>query len=168
MSDTIDLGDVDTFTTGTQGRPGQRTFFLQARTGGRVVTVKVEKQQAEALGVYLQRALTDLPSPSDRPVPSALELRDPVEPLFVLGAIGVAYEPDRDRFVLQFDELVETDDEGEPVEGADPRRLRVRLTRGQVAAFCEHAADVVAAGRPTCRFCGRPMDPDGHPCPRMN
>jgi hypothetical protein len=26
----------------------------------------------------------------------------------------------------------------------------------------------VAAGRPNCRWCGFPIDPDGHPCPRMN
>jgi 5-methylcytosine-specific restriction endonuclease McrA len=27
---------------------------------------------------------------------------------------------------------------------------------------------VVAAGRPTCQFCGQPIDPDGHICPRSN
>jgi uncharacterized repeat protein (TIGR03847 family) len=175
MSELIDLGDVDAFTTGTQGRPGQRTFFLQARVDGRVISIKLEKQQAEALGVYLRRALVDLPSPSERPLSSAMELREPVEALFVLGAIGVAFETDRDRFVLQLDELVvsdedddDTDDAGDPVDEVEGRRVRLRVTRGQVAAFCDHTAEVVASGRPSCRFCGRPMDPDGHPCPRMN
>jgi uncharacterized repeat protein (TIGR03847 family) len=42
------------------------------------------------------------------------------------------------------------------------------VTRSQAAAFCERADDLVAAGRPTCSFCGFPIDPDGHPCPRMN
>ena len=40
---------VDAFTVGTVGRPGQRTFFLQARHAGERVTVKCEKQQAAAM-----------------------------------------------------------------------------------------------------------------------
>ena len=47
-------------------------------------------------------------------------------------------------------------------------RVRIHISRGQAAAFCEHADDVVAAGRPTCLFCGRPVNVDGHACPRMN
>jgi uncharacterized repeat protein (TIGR03847 family) len=31
-----------------------------------------------------------------------------------------------------------------------------------------HATRVVAAGRPICPVCGRPMDPSGHFCPRNN
>ena len=50
----------------------------------------------------------------------------------------------------------------------DRGRLRVELSRGQALAFATRAVELVAAGRPTCRFCGLPMDPDGHPCPRMN
>src|SRR5215213_8267178 len=38
------------FVAGTVGEPGQRTFFLQAREGLRVVSVALEKQQVEILG----------------------------------------------------------------------------------------------------------------------
>src|SRR5438477_497658 len=27
---------------------------------------------------------------------------------------------------------------------------------------------VCARGRPTCQFCGNPLDPEGHVCPAMN
>jgi uncharacterized repeat protein (TIGR03847 family) len=60
------------------------------------------------------------------------------------------------------EELVEDPD----VE--DAGTLRVRLTRAQVAAFVAHGRRLVASGRPACRFCGHPIDPHGHPCPRMN
>ena len=72
--------------------------------------------------------------------------------------------------MLMLEEAVETDEEGEPLPESieDQGRLRFRLTRGQALAFCDHADEVVSAGRPTCIFCGQPMDPDGHPCPRMN
>ena len=37
------------FVAGTVGEPGQRTFFLQARSGARMVSVALEKQQVAAL-----------------------------------------------------------------------------------------------------------------------
>jgi uncharacterized repeat protein (TIGR03847 family) len=42
------------------------------------------------------------------------------------------------------------------------------VKRSQAAAFCDRAEQVVAAGRPNCQWCDLPIDPDGHPCPRMN
>ena len=64
---------------------------------------------------------------------------------------------------MVLEELI--DEEEEDDEGAS---VRVRLTRAQVSAFVSHARALVAAGRPPCRFCGLPLDPDGHMCPRMN
>jgi len=46
--------------------------------------------------------------------------------------------------------------------------LRVRLTPAQARAFAKRAAAVVSAGRPPCPFCGLPLDPAGHVCPRQN
>lgn len=164
-----DYDQVDAFTTGTVGRPGARTFFLQARVDGRQVNVKCEKQQAAAIAQYLRRMLSDLPEAVDRPMPTSLEAMPPEHIAFVLGPIGLSFDPDLDRVVLQLDELSEVDDEGEPVLDDDERgKVRVLLTRGQAVAFCDHTDNVVAAGRPNCVFCGGPIDPDGHPCPRMN
>ena len=41
-------------------------------------------------------------------------------------------------------------------------------TTDQARAFARRAAGVVAAGRPPCPFCGGPLDPEGHICPRSN
>ena len=172
MGDFFEFDDADAFTTGAVGPPGLRAFFVQVRAGGRRVTLKCEKQQVGALAQYLQRLLSDLPSPQDRPVPQSLELVDPVEPAaFAVGPMGLAYDRELDRFVLIIEEFVRPNDEtGEPdpAELEDRGRLRVHLTRGQALAFVEHGEQVVAAGRPSCGWCGLPMDPDGHPCPRMN
>jgi uncharacterized repeat protein (TIGR03847 family) len=158
---------VDTFTTGAIGRPGSRTFFLQARQGRTRVAVKCEKQQVAAIVQYLRRVLVDLPPAEDRPVPAALELVEPVEQAFVLGPIGLGYDRSSDRLVLQLEELGVIDEDGEETAGHDSQ-VRIYVTRGQAAAFCDHAERVIAAGRPDCRWCGFPIDPDGHPCPRMN
>jgi uncharacterized repeat protein (TIGR03847 family) len=167
MSAFFEFDEVDAFTTGAIGRPGERIFYLQARAGRRRVAVKCEKQQVSAMVQYLRRVLNDLPPPDDRPVPGALELTTPVEQAFVLGPIGLGYDPGNDRVVVQLEELVETDEEGEPITD-EQGHIRVYVSRSQAAAFCDHADRVVAAGRPDCQWCGFPIDPDGHACPRMN
>jgi uncharacterized repeat protein (TIGR03847 family) len=171
MGDLHEFDEVDAFTAGAVGVPGSRTFFVQLRAGRRRVTLKCEKQQVDALAQYLVRLLDDLPAPHDRPLPQSLELIDPLETVaFVIGPMGLAYDQDRDRFVVMLEESVPVDESGEPdpVVAEDRGRARVHITRGQAVAFAEHAASVVAAGRPPCSWCGLPIDPDGHGCPRMN
>ncbi|MEX0846553.1 MAG: DUF3090 domain-containing protein [Ilumatobacteraceae bacterium] len=166
----FDFDDVDSFTVGAIGQPGQRTFLLQARRGRERVTVKCEKQQAAAIADYLRKVLNDLPPAEDRPMPSSLELAAPLDAAFILGPVGLGYERANDRVLVQLDEIVAVDEDGEPDPEAleDRSRVRVLLTRGQVEAFCEQADQLVAAGRPPCRWCSLPIDPDGHLCPRMN
>lgn len=170
MSVYYDFDEVDAFTVGAVGQPGARVFFLQARRGTVRVTVKCEKQQASAIAQYLRRVLTDLPEPTDKPIAAAMELSPPVEAVFVLGPVGLGYDRTTDRVLVQLEEVLELDENGDPVEDEDDDRghLRVFLTRSQAAAFCEHTDAVVSAGRPACRWCSLPINPDGHACPRMN
>jgi len=167
MSVFYEFEDVDAFTTGAIGQPGARIFFLQARHGRKRVAVKCEKQQVTAILQYLERVLNDLPPPEDRPMAGALELALPVEEVFVLGPIGLGYDRSSDRMIVQLEEVGAYDEEGEEIEGRDGH-IRLYITRAQAAAFCEHGAKVVAAGRPDCQWCTHPIDPDGHACPRMN
>jgi uncharacterized repeat protein (TIGR03847 family) len=54
-------------------------------------------------------------------------------------------------------------------EAPDPEELFVvTLTAAAARAFSKRAQAVVAAGRPPCQFCGNPLDPAGHLCPRAN
>lgn len=168
MSVFYEFDDVAAFTVGTVGRPGERTFLLQARADGQRVTVKCEKQQTAAIVQYLRRVLADLPPAEDRPMSGALELRDPTDPAFVLGPIGLGYDRSNDRVLIQLEEIGEVDEEGEPIEDDDRGHVRLYISRGQAAAFCDHADQIVEAGRPACQWCSLPMDPDGHDCPRMN
>ncbi len=169
-----DFDEVDVFTVGAIGVPGQRTFVLQVRRGRERVTVKCEKQQAGAIADHLRRILNDLPPPADTPVPGAMEIAAPIEPAFVLGPVGLGYDRAADRVLIQLDEFVpvgEDEEDDDPIDLAadeDRSRVRVFLTPGQAKAFIDQAETLVAAGRPTCRWCGFPIDPDGHACPRMN
>jgi uncharacterized repeat protein (TIGR03847 family) len=162
----FDLPDVDRFTAGTVGEPGQRVFFLQASAGGELVTVQCEKTQVGALGEYLAQLLADLPAPDVTSVPSELELLDPVDPVWIAGQIGVVFDESRDRMVVRIDELQDADpEEDDELTGG---MLRVALTRAQVHGFVVRAATLVASGRPECPLCHRPIDPEGHMCIKTN
>jgi uncharacterized repeat protein (TIGR03847 family) len=52
----------DRFIAGTVGEPGSRTFFLQAREGGRIASVALEKIQVVALAQRLGELLEELRS----------------------------------------------------------------------------------------------------------
>ncbi|MGH9183608.1 MAG: DUF3090 family protein [Acidimicrobiales bacterium] len=178
MSTSYDLPEVDRFTTGTVGPPGDRVFYLQAVAGGHVVTLRLEKVQVAALAQYLAQLLADLPPPDPQQLPDQLDLVEPVVAEWVVGQLGVGFDEDRDRMLIRADEAAaaEPDDEegeesllDEPAgAGTDAANARFALTRPQVAAFVVHAASVVAAGRPPCPLCRRPLDPEGHVCVKTN
>ncbi|MEL6890790.1 MAG: DUF3090 family protein [Actinomycetota bacterium] len=171
MSVFYEFDEVDTFTVGTVGRPGARTFYLQVRADGQRVSVKCEKQQTAAIAQYLEKVMADLPPPEDRPMPGAMKLADPVDPVFTLGPIGLGFDRANDRVLIQLEELGDNDDESDDGfdDASDDRgHVRVYVTRSQAAAFVAHAGTVVESGRPDCEWCDNPIDPDGHYCPRMN
>jgi uncharacterized repeat protein (TIGR03847 family) len=158
MSESFDLPEVDVITTGTVGPPGERVFYLQARWGAQILSLKVEKTQVAALIRYLGTLLADLPPPDD--LPSGLDLVEPIEPEWVVGSLGISYDEADDRVVLLAEELVE--------EGEEGAVARIGASRDQVAALALHGAAVVQAGRPPCPLCGEPLEKEGHVCVRMN
>ena len=178
----MELEHVDRITAGAVGEPGERTFFLQAREGDRLVTILVEKEQVELLGTSILEILATVGRETGEGPPSdELGLEPPLEPLWRAGRLSIGYAEERDRMLLEIEELVEEDETApqeqlggqpeEPVEadeGLEPARLRLWATREQMLALARHGATVAARGRPKCRYCGNPIDPQGHMCPAMN
>lgn len=158
----LGLSRVDFITVGTVGPPGQRTFYLQAGQGDLVVSLIIEKEHAAALSLGVQQLLEQLGGvPEGTPIPSELELREPLRPLFRVGSLGLGYDPDEDALVLVARALVQ--------EGAEAPEVHFWCSRAQMYALAEHAAEVVAAGRPQCPLCGEPLEPgERHVCVRGN
>ena len=171
------------FVAGSVGPPGQRTFFLQAREGERVVSIALEKQQVEVLSERIDELLDDVMSQQpDAGVPAvapfALEdsepLEQPIEEEFRAGTMTLSWDPETHRVVVEvfpFTEaaVVSPDQLGEDLEEPEPEEIfLVRITAGAARAFVQRASAVLGAGRPSCPFCGNPVDPDGHLCVRMN
>jgi uncharacterized repeat protein (TIGR03847 family) len=168
------------FVAGTVGPPGERTFFLQARGGGRLVTVALEKVQMALLAEKLDELLleahrrfgVELPNtggPADNE-----PLETPLDEEFRVGTLGLAFDVDTATVVIEAiavgeGEEAEEEADEEPEEAdADRDRLRVRLTPEETRAFIDRAKRVLASGRPPCPLCGQPLDPRGHLCPRHN
>jgi uncharacterized repeat protein (TIGR03847 family) len=161
MSDSFDLDAPDHFTVGAVGPPGQRVFYLQARQARQLLTLKCEKEQVRVLGEYLGGLLAKLPGDAGEDAGDTA-LLEPVDAAWTVAALGVGYDQDGDRVVLETRELLEEETEEEPAVA------RFHLTRGQAAAFVERVRELVQAGRPICTMCSQPKDPSGHACPRSN
>ena len=156
----------DRCVVGTIGQPGNRLFLIQVAQGSRLAAVALEKQQARLLGVRVGEVLDrlaelghDVPEASDSADMGPLDA--PVTVAFRAAAIGLAWDQERGRLVLElFSE--EADESGES------SLLQVLLTPSMAREFASRAELVVASGRPACPACGQPVDPEGHICPRSN
>ncbi|MDX6310145.1 MAG: hypothetical protein QOI06_3191 [Nocardioidaceae bacterium] len=216
--------EPERFVAGTVGPPGQRTFFLQARDGGRITSVALEKQQvallAERLDLLLDEALRRLGGDPRIPAiaPPGLAdkgpLEQPIDEEFRVGTITLSWEEESGYAVIELFSVTEDnvvaqeleDEAGSVAEDGDEQEvgddlgadgveeafvvdeddeeqeqlvvleveveasevLVVRLAPAYARAFVRRAQTVVSAGRPACQFCGGPIDPEGHLCPRAN
>jgi uncharacterized repeat protein (TIGR03847 family) len=167
----------DRFVTGTICDPGERTFYLQAQDGRRVVSVALEKQQSAALADGVDAVLDKLMSEEGNPysipshAPDGLAddgpLTQPVTEEFRVGDMRLAWDASTHQVVIQAAPLV-LDDENEElvVEDADEAEelFVVRIPVGAARAFAARTRAIISQGRPLCPFCEEPMDEDGHVC----
>jgi uncharacterized repeat protein (TIGR03847 family) len=164
------------FIAGTVGTPGERTFYLQATDGTRVVSVALEKQQVAVLADRLEQLLDEVVTRTGTALPATDfdtdALEQPIDEEFRVSAMGLAWDGDQGLVVIEAQaptEDVEVAEETllEDVEDG-PDALRVLIEPRRARAFVERARKVISAGRPPCPLCGQPLDPTGHICPRQN
>jgi len=166
------------FVAGTVGAPGERTFFLQAREGARMVSVALEKVQVAVLAERLDQLLDEVRrrgsggGPTDPGVDDVEPLETPVFEEFRVGTMALGWDGDGERVVIEAHAVRPNEEQrSEPPDDDDEDAgdvLRVRIPAATARAFARRAARVVAAGRPPCPLCGQPLDPEGHVCPRQN
>jgi uncharacterized repeat protein (TIGR03847 family) len=173
----------DRFATGTVGEPGNRSFFLQAREGRRVVSVGLEKAQVAVLAERLGRLLVELdrrgiaedpPAPIE---PDERPLDEPLNEAFRATTLTLGWDVEAEQVLIEARAPSEDDEEAPEEESVmelddededGPDLLRVRLTAEAARTFVERAYRVIRAGRPPCPLCGNPLDAVGHICPRKN
>lgn len=171
MAGTIyELDPVSNITTGYIGQPGKRVFYLQATRGDQTVTLVIEKMQVDVLAQSIQQFMDELkeqfpnlPEATSTYRPERMNLRVPLDPAFRVGQLGLGYDSDRDLILLVAQEVTTEERRDEEASVA-----RLFATREQMLTLAEHGKSIIQQGRPICAFCGQPVDPEGHFCPRRN
>lgn len=170
--------EPERFTVGTVGQPGERTFFIQAQSGNRLISVSLEKTQVQTLADRLRYTIRDIKQNNpaigfSRLAKDDAPLSAPIEEEFRVGVIGLAF--DAEKGLIQVDmQAINEDRDREPefidVDDltSDQDILRVLITPSEADRFSKRAFIVVGAGRQPCPFCGGPIDLKGHLCPRSN
>jgi uncharacterized repeat protein (TIGR03847 family) len=155
------------FIAGTVGEPGERAFFLQVRSSYRLLSVAVEKAQVQAIIARLDVMVAEIRKSNpliniEKFATDDAPLESPVESEFQVGAMSLAWDEDSGLICIELYELEEDEEDssGEIVE--------INISLGMAIAFTARSKAVVNAGRLPCPFCGIPIDPRGHLCPRAN
>ena len=115
MAQHIELNPVSHLTIGTIGPPGQRVFYFQGAKGSDLISLIMEKQQAAMLAASIESLLKEISHDStgeeDREsVWKDMRLREPVEPLFRIGNIGLGYNEEIRRIAIVAYELVDEEE----------------------------------------------------------
>lgn len=156
------------------GEPGERQFFIQVKSSNGLNSVTLEKTQVIALTERFEELIRELrrgklataADLSSAAVVDDLPMELPIDEDFQVGVISITWEKDlvfvNIQAISQDEDLILDDlDSG-------PDIIIATLRIDQVKGFCERAKSIVNAGRPACPFCGLPIDPRGHLCPRAN
>lgn len=144
----IELDPVTHITAGAVGKPGQRTFFIQAEKGLESVTLVCEKEQVQALADAVDEMVANLEQEFGlarhenlKVDESAMQVKE-AEPLFRVGAMGLGYDANRDKILLVAQEALAEED-----EERDPREVRLFATRAQMQVVSIYAREVIGKGR---------------------
>jgi uncharacterized repeat protein (TIGR03847 family) len=148
----------DRVVIGTVGPPGSRSFYLQARTGRRVTSIALEKEQsallAEKIDEVLDEVMAQDGNPSTVPASAPIELIDdepleqPVEPEFRAGLMSLGWDTSTAQVVIEAYPVDESENEDDQWAASEPAEmLVVRIPVGAARAFAERTRAVVAQGR---------------------
>lgn len=167
----LDFANPDRFVAGAIGAPGERTFFLQAREGRALVSVALEKVQVAVLATRLGQLLDAVQAPAGAaPAPSRVGLEEPLVEVFRVDAMTLGWDAATERVVIEASAAPAaaepSDADDTRGDAGEPDLLRVSMDAATARAFVGGAMAVVAAGRPTCPFCGEVLEEGGHFCPR--
>jgi uncharacterized repeat protein (TIGR03847 family) len=153
--------------SGTIGEPGERAFFIQVRSDNRVISVALEKAQVQAVANRLDLMIAEVKKANPLTIIESFAADDapletPVDEEFQVGAISLAWNDESQLVVLELYELEDDED------GSEGSVLEINFSLGMASAFAARSKALVNAGRLPCPFCGIPIDPRGHLCPRAN
>lgn len=149
MPEPIEFHMVDGLGAGAVGEPGQRAFYLQARSEAAQLTVLLEKEQvallaAEAIA-FLDRIKEQYPEDTVALPAAVAELREPTVPLFRARLIGLGFDPERELVLIELRERADDDDDDDDDDDLDElgRLIGEAAADDEDARALEHALRAV-------------------------
>jgi uncharacterized repeat protein (TIGR03847 family) len=168
----LDFGRVDRLEAEAIGEPGQRTFRLRVSSGQRTASLWLEKEQLQALALALMRLLVQMGQPEY--IPAAGAAPNPLAPFpeeasldLKVGRLGLGLDQTDGNIVLFAYETEEGEEESEQPDETEAA-LACRAAPAQCRDLVAMIEGIIASGRPICRLCLGPIDPEGHVCARSN
>jgi uncharacterized repeat protein (TIGR03847 family) len=148
------------------GEPGQRRFRLVAGMPGDVISLWMEKEQLQALGLAIEQLIEQLQTTGlteseidAAPIPLHEDV-PPTAPEYQVGKMAIGYDEEAQQ-VAYFAHDIEQESDSDPVFSG-------RASLESSLTLSEEIATVIAAGRPRCPRCGAVISPEGHVCPHDN
>jgi uncharacterized repeat protein (TIGR03847 family) len=174
----IDLNPVSHLTADAIGQPGQRVFYIQGSKAEQTITLVIEKVQIQSLALGVEEFLREIaarypavPDADGDYLEDEMHILPPVDPLFRVGELALAYDTENDLAILIARGInpntEDTEEEGQESE-EEGGVVRFWCQRSQLLAMCRYGMEVSGRGRPNCPYCGQPIDPGGHFCPKRN
>lgn len=175
-----DFGRVDLLDAEAIGKPGRRRFRLFARARGQTAGLWIEREQLQALGDALDQLLAqtaggdvlrNLIPPQTAEVPGAppdFPAHPDIE--FQIGELSLGYDESENLLAVLATplELLEEVEGGLRARPGSEPGFAARFDREQATTLSQHIQSILAAGRPRCAFCGAPLGPEPHACPKQN
>ena len=145
------------------GEPGKRTFRIQVDSASSSARIWLEKEQLFQLALAIQQLMVTLTEETEAPGdPPNAEAPGLTNLEFKVGRLVLGHDSTNGLFIIDAHDVEEDEND------RSPAMVRVWANRQQVNGFADEAFRACAAGRPLCPLCGRPMDPEGHKCVRVN
>ncbi len=170
----LSLNPCIKITSDAIGKPGQRVFYIQGGTMTEEVTLIIEKIQLQSLSASilhfladLEKNFPDLQPPAGQYTENTMRITPPVDPLFRVGEINLAYNHDSDQACIIVREIPMEEEAAGDLE-ARMNTVNFWCTREQIKSLANWGLELVQKGRPICPLCHEPINPDGHFCPKKN
>ena len=174
----LDFGRAQLVGAEAIGEPGNRRFRIYVRSARGAASLWLEREQLDALGQAMEQLIARITrglalrieAVAKAPKPPGAPADFPEEPdvEFPVGNMQLGYDEAHDRTLLRAGPLILIERDGEYFANDEmDLPFSVVFSRSQAEQLTLHIRGIIAAGRPRCPFCDKPMGPN-HMCDKQN
>ena len=177
----IELGHVELLGADTIGQPGQRRFYLFARSWRGTTLMWMEKEQLNRLSLTLDRALAQLTEgqvlrteaqAGSQPTPKGIPADFPRTPEYDFRESHMTLTYDERDAIFTFTVApveIGMDQGQEPLALVhEEEAVSFLFTHKQAQDLSSTINVLITGGRPVCPLCQTPLDEGPHACVKQN